>query len=100
MCARVCVHLCVHVCVCVCALTCTLPDVDGYDYDTVYDWMAGAELNVPKYAARPLTYAPYNHTSRIIVYPSVFVHRHQLWHFLAYARGAAQQLTPTVPNET
>jgi hypothetical protein len=57
--------------------------------------MAGAEFNVPKYAAQAEAYAPYNYTKQVIVFPSVFMHAQQLWHFLAYARGAAQHLTPT-----
>ena len=27
--------------------------VDDYDYDTSYDWMAGSEINVPRYSELP-----------------------------------------------
>ena len=64
--------------------------VDSYEYDSAYDWMAGAEINVAKFSDQPRTYAPYNYTNVVMLYPSVFTHPGQLWHFVEYARGAAQ----------
>ena len=76
--------------------------VDRYDYDTAYDFMAGQEINVAKYSQEPLLSAagaPYNYSNTVIIYPSVFIHPNQIWHFLAYARGAAQVFTDTaVPS--
>ena len=44
--------------------------------------------------------APYNYSNLVIIFPSVFAHRQQLWHFLAYARGAAQVFIDTVVPST
>ena len=75
--------------------------VDVYAYDPVYDYMAGQELNVEKFSADPLldaAGAPYNYSKVVVIYPSVFVHKPQLYHFLAYARGASQVfIDTTVP---
>ena len=42
--------------------------------------------------------APYNYSNLVVIrfFPSVFVHPQQLWHFLAYACGAAQVFVDTV----
>lgn len=64
--------------------------VDDYEYDSSYDWMAGTEINVAKYSEQTETYAPYNYTNLVMLYPSVFTHLGQLWHFVEYVRGAAQ----------
>jgi hypothetical protein len=78
--------------------------VDSYDYDPTYDFMQGQEINIAKYSQEPLLSAagaPYNYSNLVIIFPSVFVHRQQLWHFLAYARGAAQVFIDTVvPSAT
>lgn len=74
--------------------------VDAYQYDPVYDFMAGQELNVAKFSTEPLlaTEAPYNYSRLVVIYPSVFVHKPQLYHFLGYARGASQvYIDTTVP---
>ena len=44
--------------------------------------------------------APYNYTTTVMLYPSVFVHPRQLVHFLAYARGAAQVFAPTLKSKS
>jgi hypothetical protein len=61
--------------------------------------MAGQEMNVGKFSAEPLLAAagaPYNYSHVVVIYPSVFVHKPQLYHFLAYARGASQVFVDTV----
>ena len=72
-----------------------------YDYDTVYDFMAGQEINLAKFAQPPLLAAagaPYNYSSIVVLYPSVFVHETQMAHFVAYARGATQNDTVSASN--
>jgi hypothetical protein len=73
--------------------------VDTYDYDPAYDFMAGQEINVAKFSQEPLLSAagaPYNYSQIVVIYPSVFVHPSQLYHLLAYARGAAQDFVDTL----
>ena len=77
--------------------------VDAYAYDPAYDFMAGQELNVDKFSAEPLlgaAGAPYNYSQIVVIFPSVFVHKPQLYHFLAYARGASQVFIDTIVPPT
>ena len=60
--------------------------------------MAGQEMNVDEFSAEPLLSAagaPYNYSHLVVIYPSVFVHKAQLYHFLAYVRGASQVFIDT-----
>jgi hypothetical protein len=61
-----------------------------WDYDLVYSWMLGAELNHPWYAQRPVRYAPYNRAKVVVLSPAPFYKRTPAWekHFVAYVRGA------------
>ena len=61
-----------------------------WDYDLVYSWLIGAELNHPWYAERPDRFAPYNRAKIVIFYPPPFDKRSPSWtkHFIAYVRGA------------
>jgi len=61
-----------------------------WDYDLVYSWMLGAELNNPWYAQRPVRYAPYNRAKVVVLSPAPFYKRTPAWekHFVAYVRGA------------
>jgi hypothetical protein len=62
----------------------------NWDYDLVYSWSFGAELNDPWYAKDPNTYAPYNRAKMVVFYPSPFYNEVPAWgkHFIAYVRGA------------
>ena len=64
-------------------------DMD-WDYDLVYSYKFGAELNVKAYGDQPKKYAPYNRAKVIIFYPPLFDKRAKHWarHFIAYVRGA------------
>jgi len=64
-------------------------DMD-WDYDLVYSYKFGAELNVKAYGDQPKKYAPYNRAKVIIFYPPPFDRRTPQWakHFIAYVRGA------------
>jgi hypothetical protein len=61
-----------------------------WDYDLVYSWLLGAELNIKWYGDRPERFAPYNRAKVIIFYPPPFDTRTPNWpkHFIAYVRGA------------
>jgi len=62
-----------------------------WDYDLVYSWILGAELNNKWYGDRPERFAPYNRAKIVIFYPPPFDKRTPSWakHFIAYVRGAA-----------
>jgi hypothetical protein len=62
----------------------------NWDYDLIYSWLLGAELNKPWYAERPEIYAPYNRAKIVDFYPSPFYNEVPAWgrHFIAYVRGA------------
>lgn len=80
---------------------------DGqWDFDRVYSWMAGAELNRPYYAAPDHVekYAPYDMAKVVLIYPSIFQtspqqlprgngSTHMMQHFLAYLQGVALNAT-------
>lgn len=61
-----------------------------WDYDLVYSYIIGSELNHPWYGARPERFAPYNRAKIVIFYPAPFDIRTPHWgkHFIAYVRGA------------
>jgi len=64
-------------------------DMD-WDYDLVYSYKLGAELNVKAYGDQSKKYAPYNRAKVVIFYPPLFDKRVKHWarHFIAYVRGA------------
>lgn len=63
----------------------------NWNYDLIYSWMLGAEVNVPWYGApeRQERFAPWNLAKVAIFYPEPFG-RSPYWidHFVAYVRGA------------
>jgi hypothetical protein len=61
-----------------------------YDYDLIYSWKFGAELNHPWYAKFHQRFAPYDRTENIVFYPAPFYKKTPNWgkHFIAYVRGA------------
>lgn len=61
-----------------------------WDYDLLYSWQFGAELNNPSFAQNPDRYAPWNAADFVIFYPEPFGGRVPHWgkHFVAYVRGA------------
>lgn len=63
---------------------------NDWDFDLIYSWQLGAELNTPKFAEHPETYAPYNRAKIVVFYPSPFYNEVPSWgkHFIAYVRGA------------
>lgn len=73
-------------------------DVD-WDYDLVYSWMLGAELNQPWYGQRPERFAPWNAAKVVVFYPAPFNPKTPQWgkHFVAYVRGANG--VKSLPNE-
>lgn len=62
----------------------------NWDYDIIYSWMIGQELNNPWYGQRPERFAPYSNVKVIVFYPAPFDKRvpHHSKHFIAYVRGA------------
>jgi hypothetical protein len=63
---------------------------DDWDYDPVYSWMIGAELNQSWYGDRPERFAPWIAAQVVVFYPAPFNPRSPAWgkHFIAYVRGA------------
>jgi hypothetical protein len=63
-----------------------------WNYDLVYSWQLGAELNHPWYGDHPERYAPWDAATAVIMYPPPFDQRVPAWgvHFVAYVRGAHQ----------
>lgn len=61
-----------------------------WNYDLVYSWLLGAELNQSWYGKRPKRYAPWNAAEIVILYPPPMDPRTPAWlpHFAAYVRGA------------
>jgi hypothetical protein len=74
-----------------------------WNYDQVYSWMLGAELNSPFYAAHPDVWAPWDKAPAVLLYPGPFDYRgvavagnateppttSMMAHFVAYVKGAA-----------
>jgi len=63
-----------------------------WDYDIIYSYLLGAELNIEWYGDRPKRFAPYNRAKVVIFYPPPFDKRTTHWvkHFIAYVRGATR----------
>ncbi|RKY12188.1 MAG: hypothetical protein DRP65_02010 [Planctomycetota bacterium] len=61
-----------------------------WDYDIIYSWMIGRELNIKWFGDRPKRFAPYNRAQVVVFYPRPFDKRAPHWakHFIAYVRGA------------
>lgn len=71
-----------------------------WNYDLIYSWKLGAELNQPWFSApeRQARFAPWNKAKIVIFYPEPFG-RSPHWgeHFVAYVRGA--HLIRSLPGE-
>jgi len=63
---------------------------NDWDYDLIYSYQMGAELNRHWYATKPDGYAPYDRVKVIVFYPPPFYRESPCWgkHFIAYVRGA------------
>jgi hypothetical protein len=63
-----------------------------WDYDLIYSYQLGAELNVPFYGNHPERYAPYNRAKVVAFFPAPFNNGSPAWakHFIAYVRGATE----------
>lgn len=62
----------------------------SWDYDLVYSWQIGAELNNKWYSDRPNRFAPWDAAKVIVFFPGPFSNNYPFWakHFIAYVRGA------------
>jgi len=62
----------------------------NWQYDIVYSYLIGAELNNKWYSERPEIYAPYDYAKVVVFYPPPFDPKTPGWarHFIAYVRGA------------
>jgi len=63
---------------------------DNWDYDLIYSYMIGAELNNAWYARHTDAYAPYDRCKVVVFFPPPFYKDTPNWgkHFVAYVRGA------------
>ena len=63
----------------------------SWDYDRIYSWQLGRELNNPWFALDPERFAPWDAAKVVVFYPAPFDPRAPAWgkHFVAYVRGAA-----------
>ena len=60
-----------------------------WNYDLIYSWQLGAEINVPWFGERPEQFAPWNKATIAVLYPRPFGQTaHWALHFVAYVRGA------------
>ena len=70
-----------------------------WDFDRVYSWQFGREVNIRWYGDRPDNYAPWNEAKVVLFYPSIFDLRSPaagpgnkstvvMQHFVSYVRGA------------
>lgn len=61
-----------------------------WNYDLIYSWQIGAELNVKWYGDHPDRFAPWHKAKVIVFFPSPFSKKYPSWakHFVAYVRGA------------
>ena len=64
----------------------------SWDYDIVYSYLLGREINIKWYGDRPERFAPYNRARVVVFYPPPFDKRTPDWakHFIAYVRGATR----------
>ena len=73
----------------------------AWDFDRVYSWQFGAELNIPWFGepGREAMFAPWRHAEVVVFFPSVFDWRStvagqdgkstaMMQHFVSYVRGA------------
>ena len=62
----------------------------NWDYDLVYSWHLGWELNSSWFGDRPERFAPWNAAKVVCFYPGPGERRCPAWwkHFIAYVRGA------------
>ncbi len=62
----------------------------NWDYDTVYSWSIGAQLNINWYGDRPERFSPFRRAKIVIFYPCPYDKRVPSWekHFVAYVKGA------------
>lgn len=61
-----------------------------WQYDVVYAYLIGAELNMKWYGDREERFAPYNRAEVVVFYPPPFSRKTPAWgkFFVAYVRGA------------
>jgi len=61
----------------------------NWNYDLIYSWQIGAEIDNPWYGDRPERFAPWHMCEVAMFYPEPFGRTHD-WgrHFIAYVRGA------------
>jgi len=73
-----------------------------WDYETIYDWTLGRELNINWFGERPERFAPYSRCKYVVFYPGPFANDHWKKHFVAYVLGAtgSRKLTLDEPEET
>jgi hypothetical protein len=64
----------------------------NWDYDLIYSWQMGAELNHPWFAKHPERFGPYDTAKIVVFYPAPFYQKTPAWpkHFVAYVKGAHQ----------
>lgn len=62
----------------------------NWQYDLIYAYMIGAELNNSWYSKYPEKYGPYDRAEIVIFYPPAFCDKTPEWgrYFIAYVRGA------------
>lgn len=60
----------------------------AWDYDPIYSWQLGAEINEPWFADRPERFAPWSRARRVCFYPAPFAFETWGRHFVAYVKGA------------
>lgn len=61
-----------------------------WDYDLVYSWLLGQEINHSWFGDRPERFAPWHAAKAVCFWPPPFDKRCPVWtrHFIAYVRGA------------
>jgi hypothetical protein len=62
---------------------------DHWDYELIYDWTLGRELNIRWFGDRPERFSHYNRAEHVVFYPQPY--RNPDWekHFIAYVLGAS-----------
>jgi len=62
----------------------------NWDYDIIYSFLLGREINLAWYGELSERFAPYNRAKIVVFYPPPFDKRIPNWgkHFIAYVRGA------------
>ena len=61
-----------------------------WDYDLIYSWQLGREINHPWFSQDPERFAPWDYARFVCFYPGPDDSRCPYWwkHFVAYVRGA------------